>query len=421
MIMMIVALCSLALWILLFLFHGRFWQRGPILYACTQSTVDAGKEWPDVFVVIPARDEAETIERVTHSLLQQDYLGRYKVLVVDDASTDRTGDIVRTYQKNLSPSIQNRLEIIETSLRPAGWSGKLWALSTGVDYIKQHNSVKDAFFFFTDADIEHNSTHLTSLVNKALIDQLDQASEMVQLRCENMYEKIFIPAFVYFFCMLYPFSQVNKKSSSVAAGAGGTVLLRSGMLEKIGGIAALKSALIDDVTLASLVKQNGGHIYLGHSSLARSLRPYEVLSDIWNMITRTAYVQLRYSILLLLLTILLMSLMWFVPFIQIVTARGVTQQIAIASYCISIGSFIPTLSRFRLSFLWIFALPLIALFYLLATIGSAINYYRGKGMTWKGRAYTAPAIGKDKKELHIELPDMVSSDKIQQTKTQSDN
>ncbi|CAI3948399.1 6-N-acetylglucosamine synthase (BcsA) (PDB:4HG6) [Commensalibacter communis] len=419
--MMIVAICSFIIWIWLFLFHGRFWHREPILYPYSKSIIDSIEEWPDVFVIIPARDEAETIERVAHSLLHQDYLGRYKVLVVDDASTDHTGDIVRAYQKSLPSAFQNRLEVIETALRPAGWSGKLWALSTGIDYIKQQYSTENTFFFFTDADIEHDSSHLTTLVHKALVDQLDQVSEMVQLRCENIYEKTFIPAFVYFFCMLYPFAQVNKKSSSVAAGAGGTVLLRSEMLEKIGGIAALKSALIDDVTLASLVKQNGGNIYLGHSSLARSLRPYELLSDIWNMITRTAYVQLRYSVPLLLLTILLMSLMWFAPFILMITTHGLTQHFAIAAYCISIGSFIPTLSRFRLSYLWIFALPLIALFYLLATIGSAMNYYCGKGMMWKGRAYTDPAIGMDKKELRIQLSDMISSDQTQQTNAQSDN
>lgn len=420
--MVFIAACSFILWIVLFFFHGRFWRRDPILYSLPKTTLESIQEkWPDVYVIIPARDEADTIEKVTNSLLHQDYMGQYRVLVVDDGSSDNTGGIVRNYRQTLSLEDQGRLDVIETSTRPAGWSGKLWGLSTGVDYIKQRYSTENAFFFFTDADIDHEPSHLTTLVYKAQKDQLDQVSEMVQLRCENIYEKACIPAFVYFFCMLYPFACVNKKSSKVAAGAGGTVLIRSNMLNKIGGVASLKSALIDDVTLATLVKKHGGNIYLGHSSLASSLRPYDELSDIWNMITRTAYVQLRYSVPFLLLTVVLMSLMWFVPLIQIFTAQGFAHKLAIVAYAISICSFIPTLSRFRLSFLWIFALPFIALFYLLATIGSAVNYYRGKGMMWKGRAYTAPAIGDGKKELHLHLPDMVSSDNIQQANIQRDS
>lgn len=420
--MTIIAFCSFIIWIYLFFFHGRFWGRGPILQSYPQSTLEtAVQQWPDVFVIIPARDEAETIECVTNSLLHQDYAGKYKVLVVDDASMDHTGDIVRNYKQNLPASLQECLDVIETPERPEGWSGKLWALSIGVDYIQKKYATENAFFFFTDADIEHEPSHLTTLVCKAVKDQLDQVSEMVQLRCQNLYEKTLIPAFVYFFCMLYPFSKVNKKSSPVAAGAGGTVLIRSQMLHKIGGVAALKSALIDDVTLAFLVKRNGGKLYLGHSSLARSLRPYDSLSDIWNMITRTAYVQLHYSFAMLLLTVILMSVMWFAPFIQLFTAHGMAQQMAIVAYAISICSFIPTLSRFGISFLWMFALPLIALFYLLATIGSAVNYYRGKGMMWKGRAYVVPAVISDKKELQVQSEGMISSMDNTQISEQKDN
>lgn len=420
--MTIIAICSFIIWIYLFFFHGRFWGRGPILYSFPQSSFESmSQQWPDIFVIIPARDEAETIECVTNSLLHQDYAGKYKVLVVDDASIDHTGDIIRNYKHNLPVSLQERLDIIETPERPEGWSGKLWALSTGVDYIKQKYTTGNAFFFFTDADIEHDPAHLTTLTYKAIQDQLDQASEMVKLRCKNIYEKTLIPAFVYFFCMLYPFSKVNKKDSPVAAGAGGTVLIRSQMLYKIGGVAALKNALIDDVTLAFLVKRNGGKLYLGHSSLARSLRPYENLNDIWNMITRTAYVQLRYSFAMLLLTVILMSLMWFVPFIQLFTANGMAHQMAIVAYVVSICSFIPTLSRFGISFLWMFALPIIALFYLLATIGSAVNYYRGKGMMWKGRAYVTPAITINKKELQIKSEDMISSTENSQIPEQKDS
>ncbi|WP_346771185.1 glycosyltransferase [Commensalibacter oyaizuii] len=410
--MIILTGLSFIIWIWLFFFHGRFWSRGPILQPISPTEQFKCKRWPDVYIIVPARDEAKTIEQVTLSLLQQDYLGKYQILVVDDDSQDGTGDIVHRCRQDLSEDQQGKLTVICTPPRPSGWSGKLWALSHGIDYIERQYKPENAYFFFTDADIVHEPSHLATLVDKAETDQLDQVSEMVQLRCQSFFERAFIPAFVYFFCMLYPFSKVNKSSTSIAAGAGGTVLIRQYALAKIGGISALKTALIDDVTLASLVKKSGGKIYLGHSRLARSLRTYERITDVWDMITRTAYVQLRYSLFWLLLTICLMSMMWFFPFIHIFTINGIARKIAMATYFISILSFIPTLSRFGISFLWIFALPAIALFYLTATIGSALNYYRGKGMMWKGRAYVTPAIGVENKELQIDFEDLGASEKI---------
>lgn len=407
--MIFIAVCSGIIWLWLFFFHGCFWVRGPILYPVSPAERAKRNDWPDVHVVVPARDEAETIREVVLSLLKQDYLGQYDVTVVDDESLDGTGDIVRNSQTSLPEVLASRLHLINADCRPEGWSGKLWALSAGVAELQKRSHSENSFFFFTDADIVHDPSHLTTLVNKAQSDGLDQVSEMVQLRCKALWEKMFIPAFVYFFCMLYPFSKVNKPSSPVAAGAGGTVLIRRKALLRIGGIASLKSALIDDVTLSALVKKKGGKIYLGHSKLAMSLRSYTHISDIWNMITRTAYVQLKYSISLLILTIILMSLMWFFPLIQLLTATGITKKIAIVTYVISILSFLPTLSRFNLLFLWMFALPFIGLFYLLATVASAVNYYRGKGMMWKGRAYTTPSIDVNGKESQVSSSDLVSS------------
>ncbi|CAK7192467.1 hypothetical protein COMNV_00665 [Commensalibacter sp. Nvir] len=387
MVMIVLSVLSFAIWLWLCFFHGRFWSKGPFLYPIDSRKQSKRKNWPNVYVIVPARNEAQTIGEVSRSLIQQDYPGYFQILVVNDASSDNTAEIVKNIQKTLSDNLKNRLTLIESFARPEGWSGKLWALSQGMTYLKSKEKLQDDFYFFTDADIFHSPSHLTTLVDKALNENLDQVSEMVRLRCQSLFEKAFIPAFVYFFCMLYPFKKVNNPSSRVAAGAGGTVLIRCSALKKIGGISALKSALIDDVTLAALVKKKSGSIYLGHSLLATSLRSYCQIQDIWNMITRTAYVQLGYSRILLLLTIMLMSLMWFTPFLCIFITTDLTEKLSLATYIMSIITFVPTLSRFNRSYLWIFVLPFIAAFYLLATLGSAINYFCGKGMVWKGRTY----------------------------------
>ena len=406
--MLVLAGVSFVIWIGLIFFHGRFWSRGPILYPLSREEQKKQDCWPELHVIVPARDEAETIENVILSLLNQDYAGRYDVTLVNDGSTDGTGTLVRKLRETLSEDQREKLQIVDASFRPDGWSGKLWALSQGITKVTQQRSMKNSFFFFTDADIFHEPTHLSSLVNKALRDNLNLVSEMVKLRCESFFEKALIPAFIFFFCMLYPFSRVNKASSTVAAGAGGTVLIRKEALDRIGGIAALKDALIDDVTLASLVKRNCGKIYLGHSSQAVSLRSYESVESIWNMITRSAYVQLNYSLVWLMVTIILMTLIWFTPFLQVVFSQGRVQQLAFITYMMSILSFVPTLSRFQISYLWILVLPFIALFYLFATIGSAINYYRGKGMVWKGRAYTDNSGTAHEQETGMGLGDLVS-------------
>lgn len=386
--MLLISGVSFVIWIWLLLFHGRFWSKGPILYPLSEMQKNGRESWPEVHVIVPARNEAETIETVISSLLNQDYEGKYDITLVDDESDDGTGTLIKRLCSTLPEEKQKKIRVIEASHRPEGWSGKLWALSQGIERVNAEKSAEDSFFLFTDADIYHEPSHLTALVNKAMEDDLAQVSEMVQLRCNSLSEKALIPAFVFFFCMLYPFAKVNDPASSVAAGAGGTVLIRKKALRQIGGIAALKNALIDDVTLAFLVKKACGKIYLGHSSLATSLRPYDSVEAIWRMIIRSAYVQLRYSISWLLGTVLLMGLVWFAPFLTAVFAKGIIRDIAFLTYMISILSFIPTLSRFRISFFWIFALPFIALFYLVATIASALNYYRGAGMVWKGRAYT---------------------------------
>jgi len=241
---------------------------------------------------------------------------------------------------------------------------------------------------FTDADIVHDPRHLSSLVAKLQQSSLALVSEMVRLNCASLAERALIPAFVYFFQMLYPFCRVNDPRHSAAAAAGGTMLIRREALQGIGGIDAIKDSLIDDVALAKAVKKSGA-IFLGHSGLAESVRPYAAFSDIWQMISRTAFTQLRCSAILLAFTLVGLTLVWLVPPAAALFARGWPQVFGLAAFGLSAASYLPTLARYGRNRLWSLALPLIALFYMAATLGSALNYWRGRGTRWKSRAYGA--------------------------------
>jgi len=223
-------------------------------------------------------------------------------------------------------------------------------------------------------------------VARLLRPRTDLVSEMVRLHCESLAERALIPAFVYFFQMLYPFARVNDPKSTVAAAAGGTILIRREALARIGDLDAIKHVLIDDVSLARAVKP-GGPIYLGHSGLARSVRRYPRVADLWQMIARTAFTQLRYSGALLILTLVGLSIVWLLPVWAVLTSRGWEWGCAAGACALAMGSYLPTLVRYQRSGLWALALPLIALFYMAATIGSAVNHWSGRGARWKDRAY----------------------------------
>ena len=367
--MMFVALLSLLIWIYLVLAHGRFWSSKPELPPAAPSAL------PDVDIVIPARDEAETIGPVIASVLAQDYAGRFRVFLVDDNSTDGTA--------TKAGSAAN-LTVIAGQPKPEGWSGKLWALGQGI------GASNAPVLLFADADIVHDPRHLSALVTK-LQQPLDMVSEMVRLNSVSLAERALVPAFVYFFQMLYPFSRVNDPRSAVAAAAGGTVLIRRTALERIGGIAAIRNALIDDVTLARAVKGSAGDagagIYLGHSGLATSIRPYPDWRDLWQMIARTAFTQLRHSALLLLLTLVGLTLVWLVPVGAMLFGHDLARAAGLTAFVLAGLSYLPTLTRYRQSPLWALVLPGIALFYMAATLGSALNYWLGRGARWKNRAY----------------------------------
>jgi hopene-associated glycosyltransferase HpnB len=372
--MTVIAAITLLIWLYLVLGHGRFWQSGPVLPPAKPA------EAPPVAIVVPARDEAATIGPVLRSLLAQDYPGAFRVILVDDESTDGTGDLARALA-------DPRLTVLAGAPRPPGWSGKLWAVAQGVAEAERSRA---ALILLTDADIIHDRSHLSALVTRAEQDRLDLVSEMVALRCEALAERALVPAFVYFFQLLYPFERVNDPLSATAGAAGGTILIRRSALARIGGIAAVRGELIDDVALGKAVKR-GGRIWLGHTVQARSVRAYPRFADIWRMVARTAYVQLRFSPVMLLLCVLGMGLTFIAPSVTAIAGRGAARWMGAIAWACMAGSYIPTLRRFGRSPLWAPFLPLVALFYTAATIGSALDHHLGRGVVWKSRAYQGAA------------------------------
>ena len=377
----IVLLAALA-WLWLLALHGGFWRDGERL-APVQPPARPGVQpgaRPSVVAVVPARDEAEVVARSVGSLLAQHYDGPFRVVLVDDGSSDGTAEIAAA-----QAGAAARLTVLAGAPRPEGWAGKLWAVDQGV------RSCDSDWLLLTDADIAHDPAHLAALLAKAESSGAEMVSEMVALNCESFAERALVPAFVYFFAMLYPFRWVNDPARRTAAAAGGTVLIRRSALERIGGIAAIRTALIDDVTLARAVKPGavraGSGIWLGHSRLARSIRPYPHFADIWRMVARSAYVQLRRSPWLLAGALAGMAWLYLLPPAAALFAAGAARWLGLAAWLMMAATFLPTLRRFRLCPLWGLALPAIAAFYMAATFGSALDHHRGRGVVWKSRAY----------------------------------
>ncbi|MEZ2347635.1 glycosyltransferase [Terriglobus sp. RCC_193] len=361
-----------AAWIYLAVAHGRFWQAGPELPSHVTPS-----QMARVAVVIPARDEAPHIEHTLYALLRQDYPWPLRIILVDDNSTDGTGEIARDLAAE-----DPRLTVLQGQPLPSGWTGKMWAVSQGLKYAEDADYV-----LLTDADIVHAQSHVAQLVAAAQAGGYDLVSEMVRLRCRTLPERFGIPAFVFFFAMLYPFARVADPRSKVAAAAGGTMLLSQAALRRIEGVSRIRAELIDDCALAREVKRGGHATWLGHATCATSLREYPKFADIWQMIARTAYVQLHYSPLLLLGTVAGMLLLYAAPIALALHTHGVTMWCGAAAWVLMAALFQPILRRYQQSPLWGIVLPLIAMFYMAATVASAVRFYRGKGGQWKDRTY----------------------------------
>ncbi len=365
--------------------RGNFWRVEPV------PTAPVPEEWPDVVAVIPARDEAEFIGSAVESLLSQNYPGRLSVVVVDDHSSDGTAEVARAAAEAIAAA--GHLTVVQAPELPPGWTGKMWAQSHGVATAK--TLYPDAeLLLLTDADIRHGKGELRRMVSRLIADRLDMASLMVRLMAEGFWERAIVPAFVFFFRMLYPFSWVSDPRSSTAAAAGGWVLIRRSMLERIGGVAVVKDALIDDCALATAVKAERGRLTLDLADEAVSMRRYHGPGGLWAMIARTAYTQLRHSPALLAGTVALMIVVFVLP--PFLALRGAGGSLTGAfTWAAMTFAYFQMVRHYRLLPLWAPLLPMVSLFFLAATVHSAVQYWGGRGGEWKGRSQDirAPLAG----------------------------
>jgi hopene-associated glycosyltransferase HpnB len=372
----LVAALPLAIWIYLFLARGNFWQlREDDIY------LQPLANWPRVAVIVPARNEAENIAETVRSLSAQEYPGEFSIIIVDDHSEDGTAALAQKAANESGAS--QRVKIHSAASLAPGWTGKLWALNEGVQVASE---LKPDFLWFTDADIEHAPDTLRRLVYRAEKDSLDLASLMVLLQAETFPERLLIPPFLYFFLMLYPPRWISDPNASTAGAAGGCILLRRNVLAPIGGIASIRGEVIDDCALARAVKKNGGRIWMGLTRASFSLRGYGTFPEIRNMIARTAFTQLHYSILFLALALAGLFVTFLLPWFSFLSGEDPAWFLASTAICLMTVTFGVTVRFYALPWPWALALPLAALYYGYATCVSAVRFWLGRGGQWKGRS-----------------------------------
>ncbi|MEV7320709.1 glycosyltransferase [Streptomyces sp. NPDC093970] len=382
------AAVSLAAWLWLLLCQGFFWRTDVRL----PPQGDPGR-WPDVCVVVPARDEAAVLPLSLPSLLAQDYPGRAEVFLVDDGSADGTGRLARELAGRHGGL---PLTVVSPGEPPAGWTGKLWAVRHGIALARARGP---EYLLLTDADIAHEPDSLRLLVAAARTGGFDMVSQMARLRVESLWERLVVPAFVYFFAQLYPFRRIGRRGSRTAAAAGGCVLLRADAAERARVPDSIRQAVIDDVALARAVKGSGGHIWLGLADRVDSVRPYPRLHDLWRMVSRSAYAQLRHNPLLLLGTVAGLALVYLVPpaaaLTGAVTGSTAAALAGAAAWLVMAATYLPMLRYYRQPAWLAPLLPFTAFLYLLMTVDSAVQHYRGRGAAWKGRTYARPGTVAD--------------------------
>ncbi len=371
-------------WVILVFFRNGFWR-------CDQRLASALKPptiWPSVVALVPARNEEDSIAACLQSLAAQSYDGKFSVVIVNDNSTDRTSSVARRAARDAG--VKPQIWIIDAPPLETGWAGKLWALQHGIAALPSGVDAPD-YLWLTDADVLHSADALTKLVAKAEQDGLAMVSLMVRLACESFWERLLVPAFIFFFQMLYPFRAVNSENSKVAGAAGGCILLKRAALEEAGGLAAMKDRLIDDCALARIIKQNGSPIWLGLAEHSRSLRRYIELSEFWHMVARSAFVQLRHSTFLLALSVAGMVVSFIAAPLIVVSYPlhgGLAAAVlASASWFAMTLCILPCLQYHKLNAAYATLLPVAAVLYLGMTLHSAFRYWFGTGSDWKSRTY----------------------------------
>ncbi|MFJ8208029.1 glycosyltransferase [Streptomyces sp. NPDC096033] len=385
--LLIAAYASLAAWLWLTLAQGMFWRTDTRLPPRT-----APARWPSVVIVVPARDEARVLPRSLPSLLAQDYPGEAGIVLVDDGSTDGTAAVARRLAAE-QPGLP--LTVLTPSDPPPGWTGKLWALRHGITHATGGSPDAPEYLLLTDADIAHEPDSLRELVAAATASGLDLVSQMARLRVVSVWERLVVPAFVYFFAQLYPFRWINRPGTRTAAAAGGCVLLRTEAAVRAGVPDSIRQAVIDDVALARAVQRSGGRIWLGLAERVDSVRPYPALTDLWRMVSRSAYAQLRHQPLLLAGTVAGLTLVYLVPpaafFAGLAGGRSAVAAAGGLAWLLMSGTYLPMLRYYRQPAALAPLLPFTALLYLLMTVDSAVQHYRGRGAAWKGRTYARPS------------------------------
>ena len=366
----------LAIWVYLLVARGYFWR-------LTEDNLGPKRleDWPRVVAIVPARNEALTISQAVSSLAKQNYSGEFSIIVVDDHSEDGTAALAQQAANEFGAS--QRVKIHVASPLAPGWTGKLWALNEGTQSAANYSA---EFFWFTDADIEHAPDTLRRLVSRAEKESLDLVSLMVLLQAKTLPERLLIPPFLYFFLMLYPPRWIADPNASTAGAAGGCILLRRNVLAPIGGMASIRGEVIDDCALARAVKRRGGNIWMGLTRASVSLRSYGTFAEIRDLIARTAFTQLHYSFLLLIVTLIGLFATYLLPWIAFFILDDPGWLLASTAISIMTATYGATVRFYGLPWLWALTLPFAAVFYGYATFLSALRYWLGRGGQWKGRA-----------------------------------
>jgi hopene-associated glycosyltransferase HpnB len=373
-------LAAAATWIYLLIFRGAFWRIEP------DARASAVAPMRSVVAVIPARDEADVIGDAVSSLLAQDYAGRLDIVIVDDHSSDGTAEVARAAAA--AAGAADRVTVIQAAPVPAGWTGKLWAVRQGTTVAAE---MRPDYLLLTDADIVHAGDNLRQLAARAEGDGYDLVSLMVRLHCHGLWERLLVPAFVFFFFKLYPPRWVADSGRGMAAAAGGCMLLRGSMLQQIGGIDSIRHEIIDDCALARRVK-TVGRVWLGIADETRSVRPYGSWRPLWDMISRCAFAQLNYSAGILIALTVGMAITYLVPpLLVLLSGNKMAMALGGVAWLAMAASFVPMLRLYRCPPLVALLLPAIAAFYMAATLGSAVQFWRGRGGMWKGRFQAAAA------------------------------